>query len=212
MVTFIAALAITILGGLDYQREAEEAAKAAGTTVNSLPASEQARLAGRYPVYWVVSGLFLIVPFGVFALAVRELRGVLPMAGVQHLLRRAVTASVAMFAVWIGYAVLSFGLLADPDNLPPLVRDLGALNTPFATVVSVLGLLAMLCVALAFRRSGVARRLALVMIGFSGLLIVVGTVAIVATSGELGLPPIVPFVPALALGIGLLRAGPVPAA
>ena len=55
------------------------------------------------------------------------------------------------------YFLLNFGLLLDPQNLPPLTRDLDVLTVPLVSIGSVLALLAFVAAAWSLRRHGTRR-------------------------------------------------------
>jgi uncharacterized membrane protein YjjB (DUF3815 family) len=205
LVAFIMVLGYVIIGGADHFNETTAAAEAAGTSVNTLPATEQARIAREHATYWVISGILLIVPVAIFTLALRAVRETFTTAATRQLTGIAWTLGVVTLVLWIAFGVLSLGLLADPDNLPVLVRDMDAIFVPGVTLVAGIALAAVICAALAVRRAGATPRIALVSAGIAGLLIVIGIVALVASGGEAGLIPIVPMVPTALLGIGLVR-------
>ena len=114
-------------------------------------------------------------------------------------------ATLAMLVVWVCLRVLSLGLLADPDDLPPLVRDFDDLEPWLWQATALLGLAAIACMCVALRRSAIVRRLALVVLVLAGLLLAVG-VAALAFEGEVD--PEAPLVMGLILGIGLVLAKP----
>lgn len=203
---FIAALAFLIVAGAGYNAELTAAATAANTTIPTLPAAEQARIAARYPLFFIVSGLLLLVPFAVLLVGLQGVRGALRPTTGAGLARAAWWLGLGALLVWGGFSLLSLGLLADPGHLPPLVRDIDRLFAPLVSATSVLGLGAALCAGLAVRRAGVAPRTALGAAIVAGLLLALGLTLAIGSGGALDLPPIMPMLPALILGIGLVRA------
>ncbi len=130
----------------DYEAALDDAAEATDTAVNRLPAETLARLAADHPASNAV-GLFLFVVPALLILATRRASAV---TGDRWGVRLA----------WIGgavtwfYLALTLGLLADPDSLPPLTRDLDVLTVPLVSTASVLGIGAFVVSTLALRRRG----------------------------------------------------------
>ena len=203
---FIAALAYIILAGADANRELQEAATAANTIIIAIPVDEQARIAARYPTFSVVSGLLLLVPSALLVAALHGVRGALRPTDGAGLARAAWWLGLAALLVWYCYDLLSLGLLAGPGRLPPLVDRLDRVAVPLVSAAALLGLGAVLCAGLAARRAGVARRTALGAAIVAGLLLALGIAVTVGSGLTLDLPPIAPMLPALILGIGLVRA------
>jgi hypothetical protein len=205
LVAFILVLGYAIIGGADHFNETTAAAEAAGTSANTLPAAEQARIAQDHAAYWVISGILLIVPVAMFVMALRIVRDTLTTPSTAGLTGAAWLLGVVTLVLWVAFGILSLGLLADPDNLPVLVRDMETIFVPGVTLVAGIALAAVICAALAVRKTGLTPRMTLAAAGIAGLLIVVGVVSLVASGGEAGLIPIVPMIPAAILGIGLVR-------
>jgi hypothetical protein len=205
MLAFVVVLLYIIIGGMDVDGEARTAARAEGSTIHTLSAEAQARIAGRHATYWIISGVLALVPFALFALGVRELRESMRASDTANLTTAAWWAAAAAMTFWSAIGALTLGLLADPDNLPPLVSSVDRLLVPLTTGVAVLGLVATLCAGLAFRRASIAPRMAVAVIIISGVLLVAAVVEPIATRGDTPPAPIVPMLPALLLGIALLR-------
>lgn len=206
---FIATLVVIGVAGAGYNAELVAAAAATNTSIATIPADEQARIAARYPVFFVVSGLLLLIPFAVFLAGLHGTRGALrPTAG-AGLARAARWLGLGAVSAWGCFTALSFGLLAGPGRLPPLVRDIDRLFAPLVAATVAFGLAAVLCAGLAARRAGVAPRTALGGLVVAGLLLA-AHLAVVVGSGfaSEGLVPLAPMLPALILGIGLVRARP----
>lgn len=208
LVTFIILLAFIAIGGADADQEARSAADAEGSTIHTLSPEAEARIAGRHATYWVVAGVLVTVPFVVFARGMHEVRRHGRTPGSAALAAVASWAGLASLVVWVMLGVLIIGLLAGPNDLPPLVRNLDSLKVPLTTGTSLLGLTAVLCAGLTFRRDAIAPRLAGAAVLVAAMLIVAAVATTIATSGEMAFAPITPMLPALLLGIGLVRAAP----
>lgn len=206
LLSFIAVLVYIGVVGADYNAQLQAAAKAANTTIPRIPAEEQARIAVRYPVFSIVSGLLLLIPFALLAVALHRVQDALRATEGEWLVRASWWLGLGALLVWGFFDLLSFGLLAGPDRLPPLVNQLDHLFAPLVSAAAGLGLGAVLCAALAAWRAGVARRTALGAAIVAGLLLVID-IAVAVGSGFTaeGMPPIAPMLPALILGIGLVR-------
>lgn len=206
--TFIAAIAFNNGPGKEYINESVAAAEAAGTSFNAVPVADQAQLAVRHAAFFVNQRLLSLVPLGLF------------FAGLQVLvatLRAAKGAVLSRVAWWLGLGMtigfsahngLKFGLLAGPDNLPPLVRNLDVLTNPLTACFGMLGLGAVICAGLAARQARVAPRTGLGAAVISALFVLLGLALAVGSGFVNILPPLAPFVPALILAIGLVRTKP----
>ena len=204
--SFFVALAYIIAAGADVNRELQEAAEAAGTTIGTIPVDEQARIAARYPTFSVVSGLLLLVPSALLLAALHGVRGALRPTDGAGLARAAWWLGLVALLVWYSFDLLTLGLLAGPGRLPPLVDQLDRLYVPLVSAAALLGLGAVLCAGLAARRVRIAPRTALGAVIVAGLLLVLGLAITVGSGFAMDLPPIAPMLPALILGIGLVRA------
>jgi len=202
---FVLALGYLIVAGADFDRENAELAKAAGTSINAVPAAEQARLVVRYSTYWIVSTIFLFVPFGVFAAGFHALYAALRTTTDEALSRAAWWLGLGMTVIFYAFGILSLGLLAGPDNLPPVVRNLDAIMIPSTALFSTLGLGAVICAGLAARRARIAPRTGLAAAILSGLFALLGVALFVGSGFTDNLPPFAPFITALILAIGLVR-------
>jgi hypothetical protein len=130
----------------DYEAALEDASEATDTAVNRLPAETLAQIAADHPSNYVTGLFLLLVP----ALLVVATRGASKVSGDRWGVRLAWLAAAVL---WF-YMVLNFGLLADPDSLPPLTRDLDVLTVPFVSVGSVLSIGAFVLSTMALRRHG----------------------------------------------------------
>ena len=66
-------------------------------------------------------------------------------------------SALAALIVWWTYVALGLGLFADPENLPPLVRDFGPLTVPLVSALSLLALCSLVLASEAVRGADVAR-------------------------------------------------------
>lgn len=192
-------VAVTI--GAGFERDLVAAAEREGVAVNALASSTQAEITQDHPVYALLTGLFLFVSPVLLALAARQIRTGAP----GRLAQFAWWSALATLVVWWTYVALGLGLFADPENLPPLVRDFDVLTVPLVSALSLLALGSMVFAAEALRRCGVVRRAARASTVVSILLGVVSLVALVATGFEDPVAPIVIVPGGLILGIALLR-------
>lgn len=207
LLTFIVVFAYIMIGGDAHFQESSAAAEALDVSPNLLPAAEQARIAGNHAAYWVISGLLLIVPFALFALAMRAVHETFQEPATAQLTRTARILGFISLGIFVVLSALSLGLLADPDNLPPLVDNIENLMMPGLTVIGITSAVAVTCAALAVRRAGIAPKLSLAAIVVGGIVAILGVVVLIASGGD-GLPPIVMMPPAALLGIGLVRSAP----
>jgi hypothetical protein len=99
------------------------------------------------------------------------------------------------------------GLFADPDNLPPVVRDFGGLTVPMVTTFSLLALASVALAGQATRRMSVAPRSGRVATIICFIVLVLSVVGLVRSGFADPIPPIVIVPSAMVLGIALVRAG-----
>jgi hypothetical protein len=205
---FAAVIAFFVVGALiggDLSDDMDEMAEAAGKSVDDLTATELAQLADDYPAVLVISDVLYVIPFALLTLAVYVLRVALSNERTSTLWNAAWATALAMLVVWVCLRVLSLGLLAGPDDLPPLVRNFDDLEPWMWQATALLGLAAIACMCVALRRSAIVRRLSLVVLVLTGLLLALGISAL-AFEGEVD--PEAPLVMSLILGIGLVLAKP----
>ena len=180
----------------DYEAALDDAAEATDTAVNRLPAETLAQLAADHPAS-NVTGLFL---FLVPALLIVATRRASTVTGDRWGVR---LAWVGGAVLWF-YLSLTFGLLADPDSLPPLTRDLDVLTVPLVSGGSVLGISAFVLSALALRRHGwrpVATAVAVFLVVAD---LVISAVLLVTSGFEEPIAPIALLPAELIVGIALL--------
>lgn len=198
-VLMIGYLVLASTFGADYERALEAAAERAGIGVNAIPASTTAAVVQTYPWYHLLSVLYLLLPPVAVLLAARPLRAY------GRPGRLSWWSAVGGVAVWWAFLGLNLGTYADPHGLPPVVHDLDVLAVPLLTVMSVLMALAVVSAAEAVRELGVARTAARVSSILGVLLTGLFAVTLVTSGFEEPVPPIVAVIPALALGIALVR-------
>ena len=111
---------------------------------------------------------------------------------------------------WLGavvfwfYMLLNVGLVADPQHLPPLTRDLDVLTVPLVSAGSVLALLAFTVAAWSLRRHGWRRTASTIAAVVAAALLVLSVVASVASGWDEPVPPIGLLPAELIVGIALL--------
>jgi hypothetical protein len=89
--------------------------------------------------------------------------------------------------------------------MPPLVAQIDVIGAPTVTAAALCGVSAMFFTGLAVRRAQIAPRAGMAALVISSLLVVIGVVTVIASRFTLDLPPAAPFLPALIMGIALLR-------
>jgi hypothetical protein len=102
------------------------------------------------------------------------------------------------------YLLLTLGLVADSDSLPPLTRDLDVLTVPLVSAGSVLAMSAFVVSALALRRHGwrpVACTIAAVLVVAD--LIISAVLLVTSDFGE-PIPPVALLPAELIVGVALL--------
>lgn len=203
--TFVASVVFMVAAGGDYDRELMAAAEAAGTPLNAVPVAEQARLAVRHSTVFVTLGILLFIPFGTFFAGLHALDSGLRATAGAALSRAAWWLGLGMTAIFYTYNILSFGLLAGPDNPPPLVRNLDVITIPLAAFFTTLGLGAVICAGLAARQARVAPRTGAGAAIVAGLFALLGIALFIGSGFTDNLPPLAPFPAALILAIGLVR-------
>lgn len=191
-------LAAAVTLGAGFEQDLAAAAEREGVAVNAVATATQARITQAHPVYALVTGLFLLLPPVLLLRAAGAVR-----RGTGS--RLPWWSAVAALVVWWAYGLLGLGLFADPDALPPLVRDFGPLTVPLVTALSLLALVALVSAGEAVRAAGVARRAARAATVVGVLLGVLGLVALVGSGFADPVPPLVVVPGALVLGVALIR-------
>ena len=193
-------VAVTL--GAGFEHDLAAAAEHEGVAVNAVATSTQARITHDHALYALITGLFLLLPPAFLLRAAGKIR-----TGVGgRLVQLTWWAALSTLIVWWSYVGLGLGLFADPENLPPLVRDFGPLTVPVVSALSLLALGSLVLASEAVRRVDVARRAARLATVVSILLGALSLAALPATGFEDPVAPIVIVPGALILGIALLRA------
>ena len=187
-------LAVTTSAG--YEAALEDAADRLDTPVNRLPAETLARISQDHPWSNVSAVALLLVP----ALLVVATHRAAAVTGDRGGPRLAWLGA----AVWWSYMLLNAGLVADPDDLPPLTRDLDVLTVPLVSAGSVLALAAFVVSAWGLRRHGWRRVASTVAAVLAAALLVVSVVAAAASGWDEPVAPVALLPVELALGIALL--------
>ncbi len=197
---YVGYLVIALTVGTGYEQDLVDAAEREGATVNTMSASAMAQAVQDHTIYSTLMNLYLFLP----ALTL--------LGGVSHARTgaRGRSADAAWWSALAGlvvlwaYLLLNFGLLADPQALPPVVRNLDVLTMPMVTASGLLALAAMAFVAEAARGAGVARRAGRVSSILCGILGVLSVAGLFAENAD-PVPPIVVVPAGLILGIALIR-------
>lgn len=191
-------VAFTVANG--YQSAVIEATEQLGVSENRLPPRVMSQIVREYSGGLIASSTVLLLAPAVLVVAARRARSAY--AGPA---RWAAPLAVGAAAVWWLYLLITLGLFADPDRLPPLTRDLDVLSVPLVSASAALAVLAVVVIAQAARRAGRHPRTALAAAAIGVLLTVVGLADTVASGLDRPLPPVAVIAPALIMGIGLLR-------
>ncbi|HSV40290.1 MAG TPA: hypothetical protein VLI04_16130 [Nocardioidaceae bacterium] len=180
----------------DYETALEDAAEATDTPVNKLPAETLAQISQDHP--WInVSSVALLLAPAIFVMAIRRAAAVTGD-------RWAVPLAWLGAAVWWFYMLLNFGLAFDPQDLPPLTRDLDVLTVPLVSVASLLITLSFISAAWSLRSTGWRPKASAVAALIALALLVLSAVTLVGSGGDEPLIPVVLLPPELILGIALV--------
>ena len=145
-------VAVTL--GAGFEQDLAAAAEREGVAVNAVATSTQAQITHDHGRYALVTGLFLLLPPALLLRAAGKVR-----AGVAGRLAQLTWwSALTTLLVWWTYAGLGLGLFADPEHLPPLVRDFGPLTVPLVSALSLLALASLVFAGEAVRGANVARR------------------------------------------------------
>ena len=189
---------VTVLAA-DYEAELVEAAHDLDTAVNRLPADVLAEITQDHP-WSALTSLFLLLVPALLILATRRAALVTgERAGV-------LLAWLGAVVLWV-YLLITFGLFADPQELPPLTRDLDVLTVPFVSAGSVLSLLAFVVSAWSLHRHGWRRVASAVAALVAAVLLALGVVTAVASGWDEPVAPVGLLPAELVLGIALLVRG-----
>jgi len=207
---FAAGLLIIVIQSVFYaELDAQLVARA--TELGHRPPLEeysriQAQFAGNV-LFEVLGQLLLgLPPFALLALAVARIRQSLQGVAAQHLSSVAWWCALGALAAWIVQLYLDLSIKFGPGHWWPLGSLFDLLYSPFAYVTAFLGLGAGISSALALRKQGITPRMSWAALIVAALLVVANAAVAIATGFADGLPPLVPLIPALILGLGLMRA------
>ena len=145
-------VAVTL--GAGFEQDLAAAAEREGVAVNEVATSTQAQITPDHALYALITGLFLLLPPAFLLLAAGKVR---TGAG-GRLAQLAWWSALTTLLVWWTYVGLGLGLFADPEHLPPLVRDFGPLTVPLVSALSLLALGSLVLASEAVRGADMARR------------------------------------------------------
>jgi hypothetical protein len=194
--SWILYLIVAITLAADYDEALLDASEDLDTPANRLPAETLAEITHDHPWSVVTAVLLLFVP----ALLILATRRAAAVTGDRWGVR---LAWIAAIVFWF-YMLITFGLFADPQDLPPLTRDLDVLTVPFVSAGSVLSLLAFIGSAWRLHRHGWRRVASAVAAGVAGVLLVISVVASVGSGWDEPVPPVGLLPAELILGIALV--------
>lgn len=197
--SWVGYIALIATVSADYEEALVDASEATDTAVNRLPAETMSQIAVDHPSS-TMTGLFLLLVPALLVVATRRARVV---SGEQWGVR---LAWVAAAVLWF-YMLLNFGLLAGPDSLPPLTRDLDVLTVPLVSAGSLLAVAAFVLSALGLRRAGWRPVATAVAAGIAVALTALSAVTLVTSGFDEPVPPIALLPAELVVGIALLVGG-----
>ena len=166
----------------------------------------QAQYAGNVLVEVLGQLLFGLPPFALLALAITRIRQSLQDGAAQRFSTVAWWCALGALAAWVVQLYLDLSVKFGPGHWWPLGALFDLLYSPFAFAVAFLGLGAVIFTALALRTQGLTPRMSAAALMVAALLAVANAAVAIATGFADGLPPLIPLIPALILGFGLLRA------
>jgi hypothetical protein len=189
-------IALAVSFAADYETALEDASDALDTPVNKLPAETLAEITQDHPGSIVTAVVLLFAPVLLIVVAHRT---------------RAITSDPwALRLAWLSgivlwfYFLLNAGLYFDPQDLPPLTRDLDVLTVPLVSIGSVLALLAFIAAAWSLRRHGTRRVASTVAAVLAAVLLALSVVGSISTGWDDPVPPIGLFPVEVILGIALI--------
>jgi len=207
---FAAGLLIIVIQSVFYaELDAQLVARA--TALGHRPPLEeysriQAQYAGNILVEVLGQLLLGLPPFALLALGVTQIRHSLKGVDAQRPITIAWWGALGALTAWIVQLYLDLSVKFGPDRWWPLGSLFDLLYGPFAYATAFLGLGAVMYTAQALRKQGITPRMSLAGLIVAALLVVANAALAIATGFADGLPPLVPLIPALVLGIGLVRA------
>lgn len=192
-------VALTLAGS--YEKALVDAAEELGVPDNRLPAEVVARIFDEHTFESLVGLPILVLAPAVLLFVAIGVRRHWP----SSLADWSVGSAAASAAIWWSYLLINAGAYGDPDNLPPLTRDLDVLTVPLVAGSSAFALVSVIAAAEGMRRAGVIRTAARAASVVAGLLLVAGLAGTVLSGFGDPLPPIALVPSSLILGIALLR-------
>ncbi len=201
--TFLAAagiwalyIALAVTFSASYEEALADASDDLDTPVNRLPAETLAQITQDHP--WSnVSAVALLLAPALLILVAHRCRSI---TGDPWASRLAWLGGI----VWWFYMLLNAGLAFDPQDLPPLTRDLDVLTVPLVSIGSVLALLAFVAAAWSLRRHGTRRVASTVAAVLAAVLLVLSVAGSISTGWDDPVPPIGLFPVEVILGIALI--------
>ena len=204
---FAAGLLIIIIQSVFYAELDAQLVTRATELGHRPPLEEYSRIQAQFAgsVLSEVLGQLLLglPPFALLALAVARIRQSLQGGAAQGLSTVAWRCALGALTAWIVQLYLDLSIKFGPGHWWPLGSLFDLLYSPFAYATAFLGLGAVICTALGLRKQGITPRMSLAALLAAALLLVANAAAAIATGFADGLPPLVPLIPALMLGIGL---------
>jgi hypothetical protein len=196
-VAFVVFVATIIAANGDHDRAAQAAADRLGVPLADLPAEVLAPINHQYantPGLLLIFALVML-SFGLFIAGVAGLSRI-GGPGRRSLATPAVVLAAIAPLCWLGIMALEAGTSVEsPDRW--VLDWYDAVYNPLIAASSVAASLALICLAVILRQAGQARRTGVVVIALS-LVTVVGAVVV-------GVPPIVPLLVGVVLGIVMIR-------
>lgn len=168
----------------------------------------QARYAGPFLLELVRTLLLGLPPFALLAAATVSLRQSLQAFRQPRLTDFAQWCALGALVAWLAQLYLDLSIKFGPERWLPGAARFDLLYSPLAFATAWFGLAAVICAALALRHLGIAPRVAVAAVAVAVLLAVGNLVLAIISGFTVGLPPLVPLIPALMLGGGLVRARP----
>lgn len=207
---FAAGLLIIVIQSVFYAELDAQLVARAVELGHRPPVEEYSRIQAQYAgsiLVEVLGQLLLgLPPFVLLALAMTRIRHTLQGGAARRLSSVGAWCALGALAAWISQLYLDLSVKFGPGHWWPLGALFDLLYSPFAYATAFLGLGAVIFIALALRARGITPRMSLAGLMVAALLVVANAAAAFATGFADGLPPLIPLIPALILGLGLIRA------
>ena len=193
---WVAYIALAVTFSADYEKALEDASEALDQPINRLPAETLAQITQDHPSSNITAVVLLLAP-ALLILVAHRTRSLTGDAWSTRL------AWLSGIVLWF-YFGLNFGLLLDPQHLPPLTRDLDVLTVPLVSIGSVLALVAFVAAAWSLRRHGTRRVASTVAAVLATALLALSVIGAAASGWDDPVPPIGLFPVEVMLGIALV--------